>query len=131
MSKANKYSGSKSNRKQRKADEYAYMAGAMLHQNGVTDSKYQPYLRAYAEGGQHGLTDNLLSDFRTGARKQNRVNRRTERGRYEGKMSHVPGTRRQAADGSMFDYHDTDTSSSSDSDSEAHARQRQTHPVMY
>lgn len=117
MSKANKYSGAMTQRKQRKADEYAYMAGAMLHQNGVNDPRYQPYLHAYSQGGQYGMSNNLLNDFRSGSRKQSRVTRRTGHGHYANRpASHVPGKGRKAAAGSMFDYNDTDTSSSSSED---------------
>lgn len=40
MSKASRYSQTSQRRKQRKGDNYAYMAGQMLNQHGINDSQY-------------------------------------------------------------------------------------------
>lgn len=116
MSKANKYSGQQGNRrKKNKADQYAFMTGAMLHQNGIQTPDYQIYHDAYNHGPKHGMQPQMLDDFRSGTMQQKRHTRRQQNGRYNGrdKGQNQKKGKKNHSD-SMFDFFDSDTSSSSE-----------------
>jgi hypothetical protein len=112
--RANKYSESTSTRKQKKAGEYGYMAGQMMQEHAIDDPKYSQYMTAAQQGEQHGMNTEMLNDFRSGARTQQRKERREQNGRYDSRPEGGNAAQgKKAEDGSMFHFFDSDTSSSS------------------
>ncbi len=95
------------------------MAGELMQKHGINDPKYSSYTQAYEKKDEYGMDSNMLNDFVSGKRKEDRLNRRKEHGRYESRpQSHNEGQGRKKTkeEGGMFDWFDSDTSSSSESD---------------
>lgn len=92
------------------------MAGKMMEQNGIDDERYSGYKQAASMGGQHGMKPEMVDDFRSGGRTQQRRDRREKKGRYNSRpANHNDGKGKKSEESSRFNFFDSDTSSSSSS----------------